>query len=599
MYLIFLDKKKKSSISMFLKLFLSFFIFFSLSTWVFANPCEEAFSSGAGGVFISFVKKQMGKEFETELPANWSDKIVEKTKHWTREEALQFLDFLINRRGELSTVEHLESLADLSSTISFKDFMNKVNFYDRINKDIIDELLNREREEFEFLLTNNDINTVKIQQLNQLIESYVGKKGASYVMRDLILERDGELNNPNLLKEMRKVLNFVDSYTKKHGVVTDTLDNRVNFFKQFVSLPREERPLPSQLKSKIQFSNFSELREFSELIFDKLEQEEKISELVGELYSLKRILTFSLQNIIKVKITNLFSAYYELKLSDLRKVVKIFEQYIPPAEVANILMNETGIYAMNPKRLKEVIRLLEGAYDISVFAQQEWDVAIGKLLDNVAAKNQKELTPQERREYVKLLNKTPKEFIGHIIKTQTELLLLKDPTNLKETITILESYINRSGLAFSLRGREYLKYQSDLLVTNPYYLQRIINILEKYFQQNEMVGIIGMHFSAMGRIKNSDAFVEIMEILSARIDKQDVFFRRVIELFEFSEDFFSLDVFISEIRDELVELSNTMDHNKMAQLLRNTHLLKFSRTMQSIKESIINKEESQKSSSLH
>ena len=260
MYLIFLDKKKKSSILLFLKVLLPFFLFFSIPTWVFAISCEDVFSSGSGEIFISFIKKQMGKKFETELPANWSDKIVEKTKHWTRAEASQFLDFLINRRGDLSTVEHLKSLADLSNTINFKDFMNKVNFYDQINKNIVDELLNREREEFEFLLTNNDVNTVKIQQLNQITENYIGKTGASYVMRDLILDRGDELNNSNP-REIRNVINFVDSYTKKHGVVIDTLNNRVDFFQTiYIPTTGSNRPLVFKVKIKVTFGDFSELR---------------------------------------------------------------------------------------------------------------------------------------------------------------------------------------------------------------------------------------------------------------------------------------------------------------------------------------------------
>ena len=85
-----------------------------------------------------------------------------------------------------------------------------------------------------------------------------------------------------------------------------------------------------------------------------------------------------------------------------------------------------------------------------------------------------------------------------------------------------------------------------------------------------------------------------MEILDARVEQRSVFFQRITELFEFSDDFFTLDLFISEVRDQLVEISNKLDHRQMAQLLRSTHLSEFSQTMQSI-----NKKKSQDSSSLH
>lgn len=50
--------KQESNILMLLNFFLPFFMFFSLLTWVFANPCEEMFSSSSN-IFISFMKKQM------------------------------------------------------------------------------------------------------------------------------------------------------------------------------------------------------------------------------------------------------------------------------------------------------------------------------------------------------------------------------------------------------------------------------------------------------------------------------------------------------------------------------------------------------------
>ena len=566
-------------------------MFFSLSTRVFANPCEEAFSSGAGGVFISFLKGQMGKEFEIGLSANWTEKITENTKHWTRVEALQFLNFLNNRSGELSSVEYVKSFADSSHTISFKDFMNKVNFYDRINKDIVDELLMRDRERgFRFLLTNNTINEVTVRQIGEIMESYIGETGASYLMGDLILERGSELNNFNP-KEMKKVMNFVDRYTKKHGVTSDTLDSRVNFFRQFISLPQGE-----QHRSRITLRNFDELKEFSKLIFEALREEEgKISATVGQFYSSRKILTFSLRSMIRAKITNLLSAYYDSKLSDLKKVVKIFEQYISPEGVAYMLMNKVDIYMVNPKHLKEVVDLLEETYSVHWSLQKYVDEG---LLMNHMKESNRELTLQDKKEVIETLNKTPKEFISHIMKTRVQELLSTNPAHLRDTIIILENYVSEVGIALILRLSRYGRkgYENDLLMVNSYYLKRIITVLEKYFERNEMIDIVGNYFSAMGRIKESDSFAEIVAILNARIDQKSVFLQRVEELFEISYDFFPLNL-IPEVRDELVELSNTLDHRQVKKILIGTHISKFSSTIQDIRN--MEGEEQPKSAALH
>ncbi len=583
--------KQESKYLMLLKVFLSFFMFFSLSTWVFANPCEEAFSS-SGSVFVSFVKKQMGKEFETELPANWSAQVTENTKHWTPAEASQFLDFLIHREGELSALKHIKSLAYFPNIISFRDLMDKINFYDQIHRDIVHELLsgNRTEESFDSLITNNNVNKVKIQQVSQIIEKYIGKAGVPYVMRDLILDMGEELSHSNP-KEIGRVIDFVDRYTKKHGVVTDTMDNRVSFFKQFVSLPREE-----QKPSKIRFSNLSELKEFSELVSKAVREKEReiatdarttaLKEQTGAsaVYSLTRISTFSLQFVMRIKVINLLSAYHNLRLSDLKKTIRILELYLEPAEVADILMNKPDIYMMDPKRLKEVIVILETAYNIPFYLQRDMDEMLGVIVNDAAMRGHKKLTSKERKAIINHLNKTSKAFINYLLRNRTEDLLLTNPTHLENTISILERYVGKTGVALILRMEGFADYHRDILMTNPDYIQKVINVLEKYFEKDEMTAIVGDHFSAMGKIKDSDAFTEIVEILGARIDQRSIFFKRITELLKIGYEFFPLDEVMLEIRNALIKMSNTLDHRQMKKILENTHLSELSPLVREMKE---------------
>ena len=569
---------------------LTFILFFFLPHWVFSTPCKESVSPGA--VFVSFVKKHRGEKFKTELPANWTERIAESTRSWIRRDALQFLDFLINRQEEASALERIQSLADFPNIIPFEKLMSKVSLYDQIHTGIVDKFL-EEGELFETLMTDPQLDEVKIRELQQFITSYIGELGASYFMRDFILYRAEELENLNL-KEMKEVVKFVDAYTKEYELVTAFPEKRVSFFKQFFSLPYEQ-----QRASQIEIHNFSELKIFSQLAFEELRKREK--ELPGIIeqksYDYKLILMRHLQGMIKVKITHLFFALYNPRLSDLKKVVKILERYFRASEVAHILMSKVDIYNVNPKDLKEVINILEGVYNVPLASKEYRNKIINSVIDVVTP----QLEARERRKVIKILNRTTEEFIQSIFKEKTDQLMVINPTHLKKTLAILKSYLGPEGTAFTLRiGMLYVGHQDNLLMINPDYLQRVIAVMKKYFEDEEMTHIVESHFSEMGIIKEIDAFTEIVEILRARIDQKSVFRERIKELFGLIRDFSPFDdEIIRETRDTLIKLSNTLDHRQLTELLTNTPVIEFSTTTQYMMKIIGDRKQSSSSLIVH
>ena len=343
---------------MILKILLPFFLFISFPLWSFANSCENGFPSGE--VFITFAKKQLkesGRSFEKLLGPKWVANIAENTKHWTHIEASQFLNFLINRIGAKAALQNLMSFSDFPK-MSINQLMKKIAAYDKINKEIITSIL-KNRIPLSPFLQGNNIN--KVKRIYLLIESYIGEQGAVYLLSHINTYEIFFESNPNTMK---KVIIFVDEYTKKYGFVTDTLENRVNYFRQFVSLPRKQ-----QKPSKIQISNFSELKAFSGLIFKKLrELDTKIKEKSEEGIPTDKLnlQLIHLQLIQTRQAGSLFSAFSKANFHDLKETVAVLEQYIKPEEIAKMIMdkNITFIYSANPQNLKSIIDLLKKAHSV-------------------------------------------------------------------------------------------------------------------------------------------------------------------------------------------------------------------------------------------
>ena len=133
--------------------------------------------------------------------------------------------------------------------------------------------------DFNLLMTNSNPNY--IQKINTLIESYIGKTGAAYVMWHLLIYRDMLVEaHPD---EMIIVMGIVEYYTNRHGVVTDTLENRVHFFKDWISRTDKKA-------TDIQFSNFREFVEFNRIAAETMREktkgnEDKIHEKEIQIYS--------------------------------------------------------------------------------------------------------------------------------------------------------------------------------------------------------------------------------------------------------------------------------------------------------------------------
>lgn len=567
---------------MFLRVFLSFLIFFSLPKWVFAISCEGGFSNEE--IFISFAKEQMGEGYKKELGADWSKEIAENTKHWTRTEVSQFLDFLISRIGETNVLSKIHHISFGIVNISFKDFVEMVRFYDQISKDILDTLLYQMNEYVadtkDYLLTfirNYTIDNVKAQQLSRIIESNFGGVGIAHVMGRLPIH---EVN----LNDMRSVMYFVNGYISKHGGATEKLGNRVNFFKEVVRMDiTQERP-------KIVFKNFDELREFGGVLIEKIRKEETDNTSMESLLdSLNRSVTFTL---LEKKVNRVFYGISNAKRRTLIETVRILEEYIEPAEIAKLMVNEPGIYLANPKHLVEVISILKQAHNFS----NDKNTLEDKNKIRAVDKNQEDVSLLGQFFETRILPVlSSKGLIAFIIKGNTGYLLLANPTYLKNTITILEKYLSKADVAFMLRygTNQHIFFQRDLLeIASSNGLQKVVTVLEKVFEKNEITEIVmRVFFKELFELRHSfaelaegdspaistnltvnffprmwieapDQFVSVVDMLRFYIDQKSVLFRRVNELIE------EVDVFsVADVYDTLVRISRTKGHEQMIRLL--------------------------------
>ena len=521
----------------FLRFFLFFLILFSLSNWAFAIPCEEGFANE--DIFVSFAKKQMGESFEKELEANWSKTIAENTKHWTRTEATQFLDFLINRIREKSTLEKIDKFSEKISDMRFNDFMNMVKSYDQINKDIIDTLIHARSYRDDFI-KNHIADKVKTQQLSRILENYIGGAGTFYIINSLPIN---EIN----LNEIRKTLLFVNTYTSTHGTVTDTLENKREFFKQIMSLLPSER---SAQNLRMSFSNFSEFIEFGRLLFEEMKKIDQ--EVISRDTFFLSLQNLNLQDLAG-RIHRIFSGFSKSKSAHLMEIVRILEEYIEPSEIAELMMQNEDIYSANLKHLIEVISILKKAH--------------GGSTNETSAR----------------------ELITTMMRESISSLVLANPTYLKNAITIIEKYMGKDFVPLILQSKEdvHLFYRSQLLqAALSDHLQRAITVLEREFTREDITNMIEMN-TALYIIRSIDLrelgysrielfsslwvptdptspnyFVNIVEILRTYIDQKPVLLRRVNEIIEEISDLSAENFY-----EELLKMSNELNHTEMVKLL--------------------------------
>ena len=542
---------------------LPIFLLIFISSWTSTTPCEDGFSPDK--VLISFAKKQMGeKVFEKELGTQWSEKMTQKTKDWNREEASQFLDFLTHRFGEENTLEVLKAFSEFEGTITPGEFINRVHFYDQINKNIVNHTL-LFHADFNMLMTNS--NPTHIRRIHSLIESYIGAEGASYVMWHLLIYRD--MLREAYSTEMRKVMQLVEYYTNKHGVTTDTPTHRADFFREW-TLHTNRNP------ADIKFRNFMEFLTFNKTAAETLREKTQGEE--DNIHGRGNMDMFQLQFELYLKIFPLFSGFYYANYRNLKKTIKILKQYITPAEIAELLINEPGIYIVDPKRLQEVIDIFKSIHEGVEYTGPE--TLETKLTNSISLYISYFIAfsfyPEKRSDLADYIDiqsgqkRKLKEFIGSIIRTHRDAFLLADPTNLTNTTNTLASFIEKNSISTALKTEENNisgPFQRALLkagISDVNYMERIIHLLEPHLTSLEIAKIITKHLPSILKINNEQSIntiEDILRVFDKYINKQDIFLQRIEELFELDSEL------IPELLKRLTDMANTSDHKTMEKKL--------------------------------
>lgn len=568
-----------SDLQMFLRLFLSCFLLVLLPQLSFANSCEKRFANKE--VFIAFVKKQLkesGKSFETLLDPEWVANITKNTKHWTHVEASQYLNFLINRIGEKAALQRLEFSPDFPK-MRVSDFIKKVAAYDQINKEIITAVL-KARIPISLFLQEKSIQ--KVKKTFPLIESYIGTEGAIYLISHHTMFTLFFKSKPYVI---RKIIDFVDDYTQKHASVTDTLNNRADYFRQFVSLPYSQARI-----SNIKLNNVSELKEFSKLIYEKLrELDKEIGE--RELDSTTfNIMTnrMNLNLIQSSKIASMFTAYSTANIKNLKETVAILEQYIKPEEVAHMMLNSTAIYSVKPQKLKEVIDILKKAH--SVTPPENIHAVKERMLKEIEEKRKEieNIDPDLVQPTIKAIENMsepplkPEQFISYMIREHKDFLLSANPTHIKDVMAILEKdYIHKDKWRFVLQPNKQKEIHAGLLFANPIHLQKVLNVLEKYLEKDDIFLLITEQFINISAINRDtlDSFIKVVDILGTHIEVKEVLNQRISELLADS-------YLTPEIYNTLTTISSTSNHNSMKQFLTELPILEFAPSVQEMRNSM-------------
>ncbi len=581
----------------FLKSLLSVLLFFSLPNWVLAISCGEVFANKE--VFISFAKKLRGEGYEKEFGTDWSQKVAENTKHWTRMEVSQFMDFLNNRIGEENTLKRIEFISSGMVNVSFKEFMEMVKFYDQISKDILDILLYQmsqriaeTRDYFLMFMRNYTLDTVKAQKLSKVIGDYFGGVGIAHVMsRVSIHEVD--------VKEIGRVMYFVNTYISKYGGSPNILENRVDFFREVVRVDIiQKRP-------KIILKNFDELKQFGGVLVEEIRRKSTHNTTVKNMLDLlNSTLTVAL---LDVKVNRMFYILSTAKKHTLIETVRILEEYIEPKEIAQLMVNVPEIYLANPKHLMEVINILKQEHVLpndKVILDSEGKM---KMIDS----NHVGVSLVEylfKKQVLPVIN--PNELITVIMQKNIEYLLLANPVYLRNTISILKKYLTKTDVALMLRYRtdQHLSFQGNLLeIASTNNLQRIVIVLEKTFETSEITDILVRNFfhelfegnsdisttlaaNFFPRIwkETPDQFINIVGVFRTYIEEKSVLLQRIYELIE-EVDPYS----IRDLYDSLVQMSRTRGREQVVRVLNsNISLSELSPKMQETKmiENMISRE---------
>ena len=171
-------------------------------------------------------------------------------------------------------------------------------------------------------------------------------------------------------------------------------------------------------------------------------------------------------------------------------------------------------------------------------------------------------------------------------------LLEVNPNHLKDVMAILEKndYISKGEWSFILQPRKYSKIQHGLLLADPVYLQKVLNVFEKYLPKENIINLIVHKFADISIIKESgfmnkeifNHFIKVVEILGTHIKIKDVLLERIEELIDNHG-------FSSEIYNALSEMSSTSSSDTMKKSLTKLPLSEFTLSIYEVENSMTEK----------
>ena len=255
-------------------------------------------------------------------------------------------------------------------------------------------------------------------------------------------------------------------------------------------------------------------------------------------------------------------------------------------------MNEPIIYSVNPKKLQEVINIFKNIYRGTEYINQtehvnratreeELKESIKFYFSNFMFFS---MYPKRINELEDTINtrKTQKEelkgFISSMIRKHRGVFLSAEPRNVNTGINTLANSIETDSLSSALREKENnisKPFQNTLLTANIEdlsYLESTIHLLEPYLHRTEITSLVIKYSHAMVRINDEskiDSIKQILEVFDKYIEKQDVFFQRIEELFKLDSELIPI------LHKKLKEMFNTLDDNTMKQNLIKISLLEL------------------------
>lgn len=559
-----------------LKYFFTIFLFIFLHIHVFAM-CEKAFSGDE--VFTSFAKKQLGEQFE-HYKDKFSDVAEHVKKNWTPEEASQFLDFLITRVGKKKAAHILHEVDFLE--INPKRFMETVQFYDQINKNIVPyKLLDRSFSTF------SSESLIKQRKINDIITNHFGKEVLAFMIINYfnIYEGNYIVEQAN---QIGKVVEYINSYTEQYKATTVPLKDRLNTLRQAL-LPaagEKSRADPNdEFFVRFKINDLQELRKISKILIEGKTKMVLIPinkvEIITSFSSFHPRVMVQIQSLERRLTSILYGILFQPEHKHLKETVHILEQYIKPEEIVDLLMRDNlQIYSVDPKNLEETINTL--IYNQIAFSRNTLLKAIEELKEIL---KKIELDIEIKTPLLKGVEELPadisdmslvkpKELISETLRTIPDFLLSANPKYVRDVISILKNSMGEPLFFLMNRIIAPRLFENILLEGNPIHLRKIIDVLERNFEKEIFQFVVANYLDIIISFANReseeftkelDSFIKIIQIISHHVGTGNNFLRNVVQLLEVSGNFHITD--LQKIHKELAEMHNTKDHDAMKKLL--------------------------------